>query len=94
MSDEPETPFSKAVMESMSTDAPEPKTQDTAPAPEPQAKEPAKEPKKAPAKAPESEPEEDLKGFSDGYLQSSGALQISKPDSRTRRLHGQTLCPN
>jgi hypothetical protein len=29
MSDEPETPFSKAVMESMSTDAPEPKTQDT-----------------------------------------------------------------
>jgi hypothetical protein len=30
MSDEPETPFSKAVMESMSTDAPEPKTQDTA----------------------------------------------------------------
>jgi hypothetical protein len=49
MSDEPETPFSKAVMESMTTDAPEPKTQDTEPAPKQQAEEPPKE-------APKSEP--------------------------------------
>jgi hypothetical protein len=84
MSDEPETPFSKAVMESMSTDAPEPKTQDTAPAPEPQAKEPAKEPTKAQAKAPESEPEEDLKGFSDEQKTNWKALRESKKEIETR----------
>jgi len=76
MSDEPETPFSKAVMESMSTDAPEPKTQDTAPAPEPQAKEPSK--------APESEPEEDLKGFSDEQKTNWKALRESKKEIETR----------
>jgi len=77
MSDEPETPFSKAVMESMSTDAPEPKTQDTEPAPKQQADEPPKE-------APKSEPEDDLKGFSDEQKTNWKALRESKKEIETR----------
>ena len=77
MSDEPETPFSKAVMQSMSTDAPEPKTQDTEPAPKQQAEEPPKE-------APKSEPEDDLKGFSDEQKTNWKALRESKKEVETR----------
>ena len=77
MSDEPETPFSKAVMESMTTDAPEPKTQDTEPAPKQQAEEPPKE-------APKSEPEDDLKGFSDEQKTNWKALRESKKEVETR----------
>jgi len=80
MSDEQPSPFSRAVMESMSTDAPEAKTQDTEPAPKPQAKEPAK----APAKAPESEPEDDLKGFSDEPKTNCKALRETKKEIETR----------
>ena len=57
MSDEQKDLFSEALMQSMTTDAPEPKDQDTAPEPEPKPDpEPAPEPE---AKTPDPEPETD-----------------------------------